>query len=300
MLILNKIKALRFKYFIFGNLLKPIKRNKINLFYWEYMLSQNNVGDYLSKILYELIVKDLNLNTKRYIETKKIAIIGSILQILHKGTVVWGSGSLTDYLNTNGNSDFLDIRAVRGPLTKKLLDRKNINCPTVYGDPAILLPLFYNPPLEKKNPYLIIPHHASIDFYKQQGEKNIAETLTNDWIGFINQIIASEFVISSSLHGIILAESYSIPAIFLDDGRVENIFKYMDYYASTNRLTFKRAKTVKEALSIGPNILPDNLDSLRMGLLKSFPFDLFEDDNIKSIFDIKDGAISQFISRIEE
>ena len=40
----------------------------------------------------------------------------------------------------------------------------------------------------------------------------------------------AKLVISSSLHGIILAETYGIPAILLMDKVTNNMFKYNDYY----------------------------------------------------------------------
>lgn len=43
----------------------------------------------------------------------------------------------------------LDIRSVRGPVTRNILMDLGYDVPSVYGDPAILLPLFYNPIVEK-------------------------------------------------------------------------------------------------------------------------------------------------------
>ena len=40
----------------------------------------------------------------------------------------------------------------------------------------------------------------------------------------------AKLVISSSLHGIILAETYGIPAILLMDKVTNNMFKYNNYY----------------------------------------------------------------------
>jgi pyruvyltransferase len=292
---LNPIKNSSFvkRNFVFGNLFMPIRKNKIRLFYWKYLFSPNNVGDLLSEVIFDFVTNDTGLDRKRKLSrTKKLSIVGSVIQILHNETIIWGSGPLTDYLNI-GKS--FDVRAVRGPLTKKLLERKGIKCPDIYGDPAILLPLFYKPQNKTNTSYIIIPNHAQLSLYERK-YKNVVSPLTNDWKNFIDTICASELVVSSSLHGVILAESYGIPAIFLKEG-FSDVFKYDDYYHSTMRFSYKKAKSVEDALRQGGMELPANLDKLRFDLLKSFPVDIFEDDNIKTMSDIKNGIISTFLKK---
>ncbi|WP_346793949.1 polysaccharide pyruvyl transferase family protein, partial [Klebsiella pneumoniae] len=54
-------------------------------------------------------------------------------------------------------------------------------------------------------------------------------------LSFTKEIVNSKFVISGSLHGIIIAEAYGIPAIFLDNNSGESRFKYDDYYFGSGR-----------------------------------------------------------------
>ncbi|MBE6782684.1 MAG: polysaccharide pyruvyl transferase family protein [Ruminococcaceae bacterium] len=65
---------------------------------------------------------------------------------------------------------------------------------------------------------------------------------------FVEEIKSSEKVISSSLHGIILAETYGVPAVFLNTGGyVDNaLIKYYDWYYSTNRWNVKMARTIED------------------------------------------------------
>ena len=60
-----------------------------------------------------------------------------------------------------------------------------------------------------------------------------------DWRNFIWEICSCEFVISSSLHGIIIAEAYGIPClwvIFSKKQQNENhYFKYRDFYLSIGK-----------------------------------------------------------------
>lgn len=79
-------------------------------------------------------------------------------------------------------------------------------------------------------------------------------------IDYVDQLCSAERVISSSLHGIILAESYGIPAVLYLPEEVKGnltLYKYRDYYYGTGRYEFPIAKTIQEALQITPCMLPD-------------------------------------------
>lgn len=84
-------------------------------------------------------------------------------------------------------------------------------------------------------------------------------------------------MISSSLHGIIVAEAYGIPAVLLKDTPSEDITKYKDWYLSTNRSEFPVVASVEEALEVKPN-LPDKsvIEMIQNNLIKTFPKDLWE------------------------
>ena len=84
----------------------------------------------------------------------------------------------------------------------------------------------------------------------------------------------SRLIISSSLHGIILAEAYGIPAVLLNNNDID-LLKYYDYYFSTGRKSVKVASSIEEALNKGPMPLPD-LSEMQKGLIESFPYDLFD------------------------
>ena len=82
-------------------------------------------------------------------------------------------------------------------------------------------------------------------------------------------------VVSSSLHGIILAEAYGIPAVFLSEGRSEEILKYYDWYFSTGRSNVRMANTLVEALDMEPMEVPD-LSKMQESIMEAFPYDLWE------------------------
>lgn len=142
----------------------------------------------------------------------------------------------------------------------------------------VILQFYYHcslpPPISKKYDFIVIPHESHYEQYKINTQFKIVSTLTNDWELFINEIRASRLVISSSLHGIIIAEAYGVPAIFLDETENSDQLKYDDYYYSTGRMNYKRGKTVEECLSLQPEPLPDFSD-MQKKILDAFPKDIF-------------------------
>ena len=67
----------------------------------------------------------------------------------------------------------------------------------------------------------------------------------------VKKILEAKFVVSGSLHGIVVAEAFGIPARLLRVTEVEHLFKYEDYYAATGRKEFKIAYSLDEALLMG-------------------------------------------------
>lgn len=244
------------------------------LFYWQEE-SFVNFGDYLSLELVERIVN----YPIRYYKTKqenmdqKLLAIGSILYFANDHDVVWGAGINGKTLNKSDYSfSTLDIRAVRGPLTRQFIsDNFQIDCPEVYGDPALLIPYFFPEFQKKKTPsreYLIIPHYSEISLFSKTDPHVVYPT--DSWESVIEAICDSQLVISGSLHGIIVAEAFGIPARLLRVTESEPLFKYTDYYLGTNRPHFQYATTVEDALKMGGE--PPFICDLKR-LYEAFPFE---------------------------
>lgn len=253
---------------IFNQLDRPIIPFRINLLY--YRGKTQNVGDHLSKILFDLLLDKQGVKSRWQNKTLRVSFIGSVIQFIGAKAIIYGSGILReDVVKTFARKKIpLDIRAVRGPLTKKALESIGYSVPSIFGDPAVLLPLFYNPQLEKKEDYIIIPHWTKVDNYKNHP---CLSPITHDWTNFIDRILSAKLVISASLHGIIIAEAYGVPAVFLNDTENEDIFKYKDYYYSTGRYDFNFAHTIEEAFLMEKNEMP-SFAEMQKNLLNAFPF----------------------------
>jgi O-antigen/teichoic acid export membrane protein len=258
--------------YVFEDATRPVQRSQVNVYYWRHP-NCDNIGDLLSKIVVDFMVVKLNLSRSRRLKkTKRLFAIGSIINSARCDMAVWGSG-IHHYDSVIPRVTF-DIRAVRGPLTRQVLLSNNIPCPAVYGDPALLMPLFYAPVLNKKFKYTVIPHFSRDDYYVTKYGSTVLSTLTSDWQAFIDRIIESELIISGSLHGLILAEAYGVPAILLSDIDTD-LFKYEDYYLSTGRSEFAKTASVEEALRTPVSPLPA-LDQMQRDLMTAFPVDLWQ------------------------
>src|SRR5699024_8429315 len=76
-----------------------------------------------------------------------IVSVGSILSHVSDGCVVWGTGSFGTETPRDIAKD-ADYRAVRGPLTRNRLEIAKVDCPRVFGDPALLVADYYRPDIE--------------------------------------------------------------------------------------------------------------------------------------------------------
>lgn len=165
--------------------------------------------------------------------------IGSILTLFPlDNSIIWGSGIISETAIIKGRP--LEVRAVRGPLTRQRLLAEGIDCPEVYGDPALLLPYYYRPQLKKKYRLGIIPHYVDQSKPFVQKICNYKDVLIIDvkgyrhWLDFIDQICQCEAIISSSLHGLIISEAYDVPNLWIkfQDSELDDDFKYHDFFLS--------------------------------------------------------------------
>lgn len=245
------------------------------LCYWHRKQGEN-FGDYLSLKIVERMVgqKVIPAITKKEMEHPKLLAIGSILILANEGDVIWGTGMNGKRMDLDlYKFDHLDVRAVRGPLTRDFLIKNfHMDCPEIYGDPALLFPSLY-PEFEIKSKpefdYVVIPHYTEEYLFPKCLFPN-AVYPTEPWDQVISQILNSRFVISSSLHGLIIAEAYGIPARYLRLSENEPLYKYKDYYLGTNRPDFTFATSLEEALEMGGE--PPHACDLEK-LYNSFPFD---------------------------
>ena len=171
-------------------------------------------------------------------KTNYLVIGSTITMLTTKDTVIWGGGVIDE--NAKMPSKPKKVLAVRGPLTRNYLLRHSIDCPTIYGDPALLLPLYYKPQKGKQFKLGIIPHYDDYGnplLDKLKKDSNILFIKMEDydsWLEVIEQIYSCENIASSSLHGLIIAEAYGIPNLWIEiSGQLlGGHFKFHDFFCS--------------------------------------------------------------------
>ena len=208
-------------------------------------------------------------------------MIGSILQRCTNHSIIWGSGLISDQAKCEQIPK--KVLAVRGPMTREKLLEQGIECPEIYGDPALLLPEIYPNPVEKKKYALgIIPHYKDKndrylknDFLNHP-EIKIIDIQNANPLKVVDDMLSCERILSSSLHGIILGDAYHIPSIWVEFERPyeDGHFKYQDYFLSVSRkvkgpVKFGDLKSLKQILEL---FEPYEIE-IDLGLLRnSFPF----------------------------
>lgn len=234
----------------------------------------NNFGDLIGpKVVEKILERKGVVNNEGSTVGKRLLTVGSILHFAKNTDTIWGTGR-------NGKIPYglhkfkeLDVRAVRGPLTREFLLQKEILCPEIYGDPALLLPELFEEFKKKSNnkryDLTIIPNLNDLEIFEKYKENLINPCA--DFYSIIERIAQSKFVVGSSLHAIVVAESFGIPARLIQ-GNSEPSFKYEDYYLGTGRDNYRAAKNLMSAMEMGGE-MKIKFDPEK--LLESFPVDIY-------------------------
>lgn len=142
--------------------------------------------------------------------------VGSILGRVSPSSVVWGTGSFGS--EHGGNITHGDrYLAVRGPLTRARLEMFKQPCPDVYGDPALLVPEHHPPVENQKYEIGVILRWSETkrkNLFDVEGVK-VIDLETGDIEETLDAITSCNQIISTSLHGLILADAYGIPNAWL-------------------------------------------------------------------------------------
>ena len=136
--------------------------------------------------------------------------------------------------------DHVHVAAVRGPKTAAML---GLEGKVAYGDAGLLCDEIVPGNTPKKYGLGIVPHHRHLGqpfvdkiLADNPSAKLVRVDHEDPW-ETVREIQSCEAIISSSLHGLIVADCYHIPNFFLAHNAIKLImpFKFTDYEASAQR-----------------------------------------------------------------
>ena len=208
-----------------------------------------NFGDGSNGWLFKNYIPDIKSedcwNTSHKVYTNKTILgMGSIIDKINKNDIVCGSGMMgPNRLPGFKPNELKEMLMVRGPLTYNSLINKGYKVKKIFGDPGLLFSDIYKPNSIKKYNIGIVPHfvdkkNENVNKLIESGCKfiDIQQAQGNEE-KFLDEINECNIIFSSSLHGVVIGDSYNIPSFHIkfSDKITGGNFKFEDYYLSVGR-----------------------------------------------------------------
>ncbi|MDO6597696.1 polysaccharide pyruvyl transferase family protein [Oceanihabitans sp. 2_MG-2023] len=188
----------------------------------------NNFGDQFNKDLLRYFERELIY--VKSAEKSQAVFTGSILgnfPVEYSGYILGAGFLLERYKRLNNNWNILILR---GPLSAMQCGEKN----ALYADPGILASNIYKENVAKRYDLGIIPNGREKDIVLNLkfGENVLLINPHRNAKEVIKDIKSCKCIASSSLHGLIFADSFRIPNIHLyfSDKVLGGYHKFIDYY----------------------------------------------------------------------
>jgi glycosyltransferase involved in cell wall biosynthesis len=218
----------------------------INVEHWLKGNKTQNFGDFLSCLLLH------RLFLAKALPASSIYIIGSVIDdgvIARNAThdsepnsmIFWGCGLRDEKGISPAARQRIDIRAVRGPLTRSILE---LGDSVPVGDPGLLVPSLYSTratdDLTGRN--VLVPHILDSRPDNELRRQSGCDIILRPGIGnelpelerFIDCLVSARFVLTGSLHAAIVRAAYGRPFGFWDSGQIDVPFKWHDFAASVS------------------------------------------------------------------
>lgn len=204
-----------------------------------------NLGDALSPVIVSFVSGLPITHTPAKSNGVRLAAVGTIGHMFSGGDVsFWGTGT-SPHLNPSAKADektpysrpqntSMTVYSTRGPFSRKLLAGADSG-EGIYGDPLWLLPRFHTAPVKKRYELGVILHLSELEDrsyvahpkqdhvrYRLSDEERssvkLINTVTKPTVEALrerlDEILACKRIVSTSLHGMVFAESYGIPCLY--------------------------------------------------------------------------------------
>lgn len=225
----------------------------MNLYWWSSNTGAKNLGDEITNIIFNVLFEcqmgKASFPSADLISTGSVlgwAFERGDLITREKPMVVLGSGFMHPWVDLQ-KRDWIDLRLVRGYLTKNILSKINRKDIPV-GDPGLLFSDLLRVEEKKEYQYGIIPHISSFNnLVFRESFSDLEDVLyidfrTDDYRSVLMQMQKCEVIISQGLHGLIFSDSLGLPNVWMDAGSLHTggEFKFYDYFSTVNRPFYKK------------------------------------------------------------
>lgn len=240
---MKKIKLLYYNGKNFGDALSPFIVSQIT--HNKHIIQKSRKIIFKKYYIKHIIINLLQGNFKSIKSIllpneKNLIAIGSVLSLGNKYSDIWGAG----FMNENEQFHGGNVYALRGKFSyNKIKKFGTFHC-EAFGDPGMLLPLYIKPISQKKYKLGIVPHFKETQvFQKEYPNYKIIDLNTTNIKETVEEITQCHYILSTSLHGIIVAHSYGIPALWIKKGEIDTDgFKFKDYFSSVDIETYEGIK----------------------------------------------------------
>lgn len=220
----------------------PLQADEVGVYWWD---ERANFGDAIGPWLVRQLTGQDPVNARRRPRMKPVVYgVGSIIGYIDRDDVdVWGAGLMapldaTKLTNLRKRQD-VRVHAVRGARTRdELITALGWDVPEVYGDPALLLPRFYQPKAPARAGearVAVVPHYVHQRYFDTTPAGVTVVDVAEDLERVIDQIASAQACVSTSLHGAIIAQAYGVPWVWLrvtDHPLGGDAFKFDDFFST--------------------------------------------------------------------
>ncbi len=225
-----------------------------------------NFGDLAAP---HLIGRLTGLTPRHYDDQPKLLTVGSLLQFARDGDVIWGTGingARPDLIHAPRT---LHVFATRGPISHDILRRlgHDVSRVTRFFDPVSLVGHLFAEEIaglrrlaaEAPRNFIVIPHFRDATvmhrLYPQYADR--IRSPDTPFFEMVAHILASDLVVSSSLHGLVVADALGVPSVWHRPLMGEDELKFIDYYLGTGRARIIKVDSLHDAFRVSPMPLPE-------------------------------------------
>jgi pyruvyltransferase len=249
----------------------------VKLYWWRLHSDRPGSGNFGDEITKEIVETVFHRRVEWASEERcQIIGAGSIIERVteNKGgnrPYLWGSGFIRQGTLTVSSADY-KIIGVRGRASRNRIAKGSTA--STLGDPGLLADRLLQKNPEKQYSLGILPHYVDLDdVFVQEFKDNpdvriIDPTLPCAMV--IEEIAKCDAILSSSLHGLIVADSLAVPNLHLklSSGLIGGAYKFIDYYS-----IYSDARRQQVTPGKFPNPTHDSIKEFVLNHYKAVPGD---------------------------